>query len=193
MPRTSQKRRPASERMVRTCNQHEMTPWMRLQAFPWGEHDLDPRLAADVLRAISIGVEVIMASVSTPRAVAALLEPAKDLHHRRFHLFEPLFPPRPGIVRRNDRRGFPTDKPTLVLPCIESVEGMERLDEILAVDGLQGIFMGMGDLCRIHGCPNDTQSPRIRDYFLDVLARASKCNVKIFLNVLPFPSPEADD
>src|SRR5262245_169448 len=55
--------------MVRTCNQHEMTPWMRLQAFPWGEHDLDPRLAADVLRAISIGVEVIMASVSTPRAV----------------------------------------------------------------------------------------------------------------------------
>lgn len=178
--------------MVRTCNTHEVTPWIRLQAFPWGDNDLDPRLTADVLRAISIGVEVVMASVSTPRAVAAILEPAKDLHHRRFHLFEPIYPARHGIERRDDRRNFPTNKPTMVLPCIESVEGIEKLDEIMEVEGLQGIFLGMGDLTRIHGCPNNTQDPKIRNFFLDVVARAKKRNIMVFLNVLPFPSQEEE-
>lgn len=178
--------------MVRTCNQHEMTPWMRLQSFPWGELELDPRLPADVLRAMSIGIEVIMASVSTPRAVAALLEAAKDGHHRRVHLKKPLFPPRRGTLRRDDRRELPV-YPALILPCIESREALDKLDGILAVEGLKGIFLGMGDLTRIVGCPGDTQHPKIRELFKDVVERASRHDVMVFANVLPFPDPESDD
>ena len=178
--------------MVRTCNTHEMTPWIRLQSFPWGEHDLDPRLPADVLRAISIGVEVIMASVSTPRAVAALLEAANDGNHRRVHLKKPLFEPRPGLVRRDDRKDLPM-YPTLILPCIESQQGLDRLDEILAVDGLKGIFLGMGDLTRILGQPGNTQHPVIRDFFRDVMVRAVKRNIMVFTNVLPFPDSKEDN
>lgn len=178
--------------MVRTCNQHEMTPWVRLQSFPWGVLDLDPRLPADVLRAMSIGIEVIMASVSTSRAVASLLEAANDGEHRRVHLRKPLFEPRLGTVRRDDRRELPMF-PTLILPCIESQQAMDELDDILAVEGLKGIFLGMGDLTRIMGCAGDTQHPRIRDYFKDVMGRASERDVMVFANVLPFPDRDADD
>lgn len=178
--------------MVRTCNAHEMTPWVRLQTYPWGEHDLDPRLPADVLRAISLGIEVVMASVSTPRAVAAMLEAANDGNHRRVHLKKPLFPPRPGLDRREDRKDLPM-YPTMIMPCIESQQGIDQLDNILAVDGLKAIFLGMGDLTRILGKPGDTQHAVIHDFFDDVMTRAKKRDVMVFTNVLPFPDPKVDD
>ncbi len=50
---------------------------------------------------------------------------------------------------------------TAVYAQIETAEGVERIDEILAVDGVAGFFMGPNDLSDSYGCLGDKAAPQI--------------------------------
>lgn len=56
---------------------------------------------------------------------------------------------------------------TLVIIGIESEPGVERLEEILGVGGIDGIFVGPNDMTTSLGIPDEVTSPR----YLDVLRR----------------------
>lgn len=51
----------------------------------------------------------------------------------------------------------------LVLPQIERIEAVERLDEILTTPGLDGIMVGPADLAASMGLRNDLGSPAVDD------------------------------
>lgn len=59
------------------------------------------------------------------------------------------------IALANDR--------TYLLPQIESLEAVENLDEILAVEGLSGILIGPGDLSADMGRPGQFDDPELCD------------------------------
>ena len=46
---------------------------------------------------------------------------------------------------------------------IETVEAVANVDEILAVEGLSGIFMGPGDLAVDMGCTGQMGDPKLRE------------------------------
>lgn len=52
---------------------------------------------------------------------------------------------------------------TVVITMIESKEGVENIDEIVAVEGLDAIFIGPYDLSGSYGIPGQTQAPIVRD------------------------------
>lgn len=59
------------------------------------------------------------------------------------------------------------DDVVVYLPIIESVEAVERIDDIMAVDGVDGCIVGPVDLCISLGVPFQFDHPR----YLDALRR----------------------
>ena len=51
---------------------------------------------------------------------------------------------------------------TVVIAMIESRQGVERIDEILAVDGVDGVFIGPYDLSGSYGVPGQVQHDLVR-------------------------------
>lgn len=171
--------------MFRAGSRYGLTPWLRLQSYPWATTLPDGRLPADVLRAIAIGAEGVLASVNTAEQVEALLHPARDAHRRVW-------------VHQNARDRSVSEvyedslqRPPLVFPVIESLEAARRVDEILAVPGLRAIFLGMGDLSRALGHPMQDTHPEIRAFVKGVVDRAARAGVMVFANALAYLRDDA--
>lgn len=62
-------------------------------------------------------------------------------------------------------------------PIIEDVEGVDNIDEILAVPGLDFISVGPGDLSGSLGVPGQTDHPAVRAAIERVLAACREANV----------------
>lgn len=68
---------------------------------------------------------------------------------------------------------------------IETRQAVENLDEILAVEGLSGIFIGPGDLSASLGCTGDLNCPEIIDIVTDCIRRARKAGKHAGILVAP--------
>lgn len=157
--------------VVRACTRFDVTPWIRLPAFPWGGADIDPRLPADVLRAISMGFEGVLASVNTANAVAEMLGPLTEGHHR------PYLSPKLVVEGVTPPRG-PDDPEPWIFPLIESLEAIENLEEICKVEGLKAVMLGMGDITRLLKQPHD-RTPEIRKLVTDTVKLATEHDVAV--------------
>jgi len=65
---------------------------------------------------------------------------------------------------------------TLLFPQCETVGAYENIKEILAVDGVAGIFVGPADLSIALGVPLDFNSPKLRSAIVQVLDACKKAN-----------------
>jgi 2-keto-3-deoxy-L-rhamnonate aldolase RhmA len=66
---------------------------------------------------------------------------------------------------------------TAVIVMIESKQGVENIEEILAVDGVDAVFIGPYDLSGSYGIPGETQAPVVRqacDRVIQACERAGK-------------------
>ena len=61
------------------------------------------------------------------------------------------------------------DAQTTIMAQIEDAEALDEIDAIAAVDGIDGLFIGRGDLTVVLGAPSN-DSPPVRD----AVARISK-------------------
>lgn len=74
-------------------------------------------------------------------------------------------------VRRREYLASANDD-ILVIPIIETVEAMQEIDQILAVPGLQTIFVGPGDLSAAQGHVGDWEGPGVAKQILTVCEAA---------------------
>jgi 2-keto-3-deoxy-L-rhamnonate aldolase RhmA len=172
--------------MVLAARRYDVTPWVRLPAYPWAGDDPDPGLAADVLRALAIGAECVMASVNTAEAVELLLRPAENAH-RRFYILQ-------GRARQTaeQARLDALEPEHRIFPCLESRSAIDAIDAILAVPGLRQIYLGMGDLTKALGHPGDDRHPEVRAVVAEVVAKAVAKGIVVSANTLGYLGPEAD-
>ena len=63
---------------------------------------------------------------------------------------------------------------TVLMPQIETLEAVSNLDAILAVEGVDGILVGPGDLSMDMGIPGDYENPELLHTVCDGLRRARK-------------------
>lgn len=112
-----------------------------------------------IRQALDLGARgVIVPLVNTAAEAEAAVRAAK-------------YPPRGnrgfGFCRANDHGiGFAdyvqrANDDTLVVVMIESREGVENIDAILAVDGVDGIFLGPYDLSGSYGVPGEIDGPHV--------------------------------
>lgn len=66
---------------------------------------------------------------------------------------------------------------TILMLMIEDKEGVEQIDEILSVEGIDMIMAGAGDLAQAYGYPGQPSHPKIREIISKVFATAQKAGI----------------
>lgn len=66
---------------------------------------------------------------------------------------------------------------TLVIPMIETLEALELVDEIAAVDGVDSLLIGTNDLTAEMGIPGDYENPRLLEAYERTIAACAKANI----------------
>jgi 2-keto-3-deoxy-L-rhamnonate aldolase RhmA len=79
---------------------------------------------------------------------------------------------------------------TAVIVMIESKEGAENIEEILAVEGVDAAFIGPYDLSGSYGIPGQIQDPIVRDACRRVIEACERAGKSVGLLVVR-PTPEA--
>jgi 4-hydroxy-2-oxoheptanedioate aldolase len=125
-----------------------------------------------VLRALEIGARIVVVPmINTAAQAAQLVQHGKfpPLGQRGYNVRSRgveygLVPPKAAFVRANQR--------THLFAQIETVEAVQNLDSICAVDGLSGIFIGPGDLSVSFGCTGELSGPKLIETVCDCIRRA---------------------
>ena len=169
--------------MVLAAKRYDVTPWVRVSTYPWEEESFDSSLPGQILRALSLGAECVLASVNTPEHVARILDPLSNAH-RRFYIQQG---DHQGGGRTEAQRRLDALEPSqVVMPCIESVAAANRMDEIVAVPGLKMIYLGMGDLSRELGHPADDRHPEVREAVGKIVKAARNRGITVAANTLSY-------
>ncbi|KAL6401592.1 4-hydroxy-2-oxovalerate aldolase [Ilyonectria robusta] len=63
---------------------------------------------------------------------------------------------------------------TLVIPMIETLEALELVEEIAAVDGVDMLLIGTNDLTAEMGIPGDYENPRVTEAYQRTIAACDK-------------------
>ncbi len=86
---------------------------------------------------------------------------------------------RPGAFGKHDLAAYMerANEEIMVVPMIESREGVERADEILSVPGVDMVLEGAADLSQSYGVPWQMRSPRVREGLLQAHAAAKRNGV----------------
>ena len=65
----------------------------------------------------------------------------------------------------------------ILMPMIEDQEGVEKIDQILAVEGIDAVLAGAGDLAQAYGVPGQPSHPRTQEMVAKIFTAAQKANV----------------
>ncbi|HIJ64913.1 MAG TPA: 2,4-dihydroxyhept-2-ene-1,7-dioic acid aldolase [Candidatus Hydrogenedentes bacterium] len=76
-----------------------------------------------------------------------------------------------------------------IVVMIESKQGVENIDAILAVDGVDGVFIGPYDLSGSYGIPGQTDAPAVVEACKHVVAACASTGKSAGLHVVK-PTPE---
>lgn len=77
-----------------------------------------------------------------------------------------------------------------VVVMIESKQAVDNIEEIISVDGVDGVFVGPYDMTGSYGIPGQTTDPTIRDACSRVVAACAKAGKSAGLHVV-LPDPDA--
>ena len=140
----------------------------------------------DIRRALDLGASgVIVPLVNTPadaaRAVAAALYPPKGVRGFAFQ--------RANCWGRNFGQYADSDDQRIVIVMVESREAVENIDEILAVPGVDGAFIGPYDMSGSYGIVGQTAHPIIVEACAKV-ADACRRHGKVAGQHIVIPTPE---
>jgi 2-dehydro-3-deoxyglucarate aldolase len=77
----------------------------------------------------------------------------------------------------------------LFIPMIETQRAYDNLDEVLAVERIEAIFLGPGDMSASRGAVGDWEGPGVAEINLDILLRASEKGIRA--GIVARDTPEA--
>ena len=125
---------------------------VRAQAEPWLP-GLDKRAITDCHRILTLGVTGAVLSVSSVEEVELLVEVSKDWH-RGLHVH-------PFTKDTYQEYKHQILAETLSIPLIEEAELFRNIEQVLNVEGLRAVWLGMSDLSRELGHPFDYEHPDV--------------------------------
>jgi 4-hydroxy-2-oxoheptanedioate aldolase len=164
--------------MVRAAQLFGVSPIVRVQTYPWGSEGRDVRVAAEVARALGIGASGAMISIGSVTELERALQVRRDLFHKRIHLINWL-----PSVEEDPVRQAPEEKDFIVLPLIELPSLMDQIDEIVSLEGLKAIALGMGDMCKAVGHPSDDEHEDVWKFVDKAVRAAEPHGIAVWVNI----------
>jgi len=174
-----------AQNMVIACESRKVSPVMRV-----GTID-----EADILKALDIGVHCIqIPNVNTKVDVENIVSLSKypPIGKRGFSPFT-----RAGnySIENSTTLTIKANKNSLIAINIEGKEAIEDIDNILTIEGLDIIFIGLFDLSKALGIPGEVNDSRVLKYLEELTVKinkagkyagtitTSKKNITNFLNI----------
>ena len=162
-------------------------PFVRIQGHPWGTSSnlLDRRFVVDGMKAFTLGAEGVMWSITSAAEAEALAHLAADWHQGR-----PVTSVEELEAMEESNRAT-----RMLIPLIESRGAIDALDDILAIDGISGVFMAMTDLSHQLGHPHEYDHPEVVAALEHSAELAEKHGKTILANTgytYPTPQGQAD-
>jgi staphyloferrin B biosynthesis citrate synthase len=152
-----------------------MDPVVRLPAHPWHGSE-DQHIAAEVGRAFGIGMNGVVVSVNSASEVARLIEVSqtwhKNLHLHRFDNF----------TENYEAYAASNTSSNVLIPLIESHESIDHVEEILKVDGLRAVWLGLSDVSRMLDVPLQYEHPKVWSFIDRTVEAAEGTGVAILCN-----------
>jgi 2-keto-3-deoxy-L-rhamnonate aldolase RhmA len=162
-----------------------LAPILRVQTYPWGgDPNGDMRAISEVARGRSVGAAGAMVSMSSVAQLKGCMRVAADVEHL------------PGVgnstraVERYERGGWDAFKEPVseagrtfpIVAYIEDVALLNQLEEIVEVEGLTAIGLGIHDICYSLGHPFDVEHPEVWKIIDRVVALAKRLNLSVWTN-----------
>lgn len=142
------------------------TPFMRVTAN-------DP---ARILQALDCGARgIIIPQVNTMEGVVAAVRAARYAPAGERGISGVVRAARYGFIPFHDYVAQANDQVT-VLTQVEHIEAVANLDAILAVEGLDGIFIGPTDLSQSMGIAGQFSNPELREVITKVIRKSREAN-----------------
>lgn len=124
--------------MARAARLAGITPIVRLQAEPWAVVDND-QVAVDAGRALSVGFEGLMFSVTTANEVRKLMDVVDRSWHRELQVI-------PWTREEFASHLAKLREETFIGLLVEGSAGYDNVEEIAAVEGVDSLFAATTDL-----------------------------------------------
>lgn len=154
------------EDMIRAAEAVALTPWVRVP-----EHD-----PGAVLRALDAGaMGVVVPHVRTATDIATAVRAARYAPEGMRSLGGGRVPGFGALDLGEYLRRANAE--IQVVAMIEDAEGVDAIDEILAVPGVDLVLEGAADLSQSYGVPWQTRHPRVREALDHVAARCAAAGV----------------
>lgn len=143
-----------AQHMVMACEARNVSPVMRVGAVN----------EADILKALDIGVHCIQVpNIFKKQQVEELVHYSKfpPVGNRGFSPFTRAA----GYTKDNAAIHAQTaNNNVMVAINVEGKEAIENIEEILEVEGLDILFIGLFDLSKVLGIPGQTSNPKVLNY-----------------------------
>lgn len=150
--------------MVIACESRGVSPVMRVGAID----------EAQILKALDIGVHCIqIPNVDSAEDVKQIVRLAK-YPPKGTRGFSPFTRAGNYSIESSKYLTSRANENTLVAINIEGEETIKEIDSILAIDGLDIVFIGLFDLSKALGIPGDVENPKVIDYLKEVTIKISK-------------------
>lgn len=135
----------------------------------------------EILKALDGGaLGVVVPHVNTVEKARAVAKAAHFGHGGRGYAGSTRWA---GFATRTMPDVLAQDAETIVIAQIEEPEGVEAIDEIAAVDGIDGVFVGPADLAVCYGVIDQTVGP-VRDA-METVGKAAAKHGKAFMTFAP--------
>ena len=76
-----------------------------------------------------------------------------------------------------------SNEQTMVIPMIEDIEGVEKIEEIVTMEGVDLVLIGPADLARAYGVTSEKDPPAVKDAVDRIAAAARKAGKPIGLSI----------
>jgi len=157
------------ENMVRAAYVADITPLVRVTVDD----------AAMIKKALNFGAHgIVVPHVKSKAQAEKISEAARFFPEGRRGIGIPCAAARHGFWEWRDF-WRESNRRTMVIPLIEDPEGIENLEEILEVKGIDAIFFGPGDLSMQMGFEGNISRPEVEAQLDKVLAICNRRNVPV--------------
>lgn len=163
--------------IARTARLVEMTPIVRLPSEPWALQSNKDHLVINAARALSVGCQGLLFDANGPDEVEAVVETALGPGgwHREMQVI-------PWTVDTFDDVVAGYREETLIGVGIESGAGLENIESIIDIKGVDFISVSQTDLTLALGDGVDSESESIKRVFADVKKACEARGVSICTN-----------